>query len=505
MRNLEKILILFVGVTALFFLEISFAKSVDPQAILNGHAQDEAKTTLEEIAFEAYDVKNLEDLEKKMKKIKQAMDDLILDKDIVNGPQGGATHLTSFEVFLNDAKSFYDEQKELFKKAVGCCGNPDSCKSTIEVVVEEAAPWIGVAAGLGLDILSGGGAQCVQSLTQIGQTLGGFMGVSKACEILHSGGTIEGKTVIGAVNLAKGLKEVLKAAKLKDLPANSSAALVAKQQSLKKIQTDFIQDMDKSINQVSNLLKKGQVQAKALSDSLLQSAVPATSCVLKLVRLLDEDGTNTNTNSIAAVNCINLNDVAANPGICRGYGGSAFNKDIGFQKIATADIGSDGSPGLYKNSPKVDPLDLSDKEEKHTAPSPSSSGPTAAASTSPGGFGAGGSNGGNQEKTTGGSGNRKTAGKEGKLFNGYRRNRSAGGSSFNRFKGFNSGLNMSGKTEEQKKNALVALDRLIKARVSPDQAGSIFERVSNRFKTSIVKENLFDCKGNKESWMENLK
>ena len=48
------------------------------------------------------------------------------------------------------------------------------------------------------------------------------------------------------------------------------------------------------------------------------------------------------------------------------------------------------------------------------------------------------------------------------------------------------------------KKALAALTKLVKAGVSPDQSGSIFKRIENRFGTNTVKYNMFDARKNKK-------
>ncbi len=363
--------------------------------------------------------------------------------------------------------------------------------------LESLSSTIGMLGGL---LGSGGGAaQCLGSLPQLAAGLASANSASKSCRLLRNGGEVsfEGQensvAIVGCIDLCGVIADRIREAgnRVNQFAQENPTGA----QQLVSNATTLLSDIGKAKNKCGERLAEGEGKANQQSAGMEKSLQGAAQCAQALMAGEDipEDAA-----AIAAIDCGNSSDAAANPSVCQGYGGvnggsdGILGKTSGFDLATTSgaeDLPDDDVASGPENGTPID--------------TPLGSAAAAAKTTSAGGLGSGSGSGGAQQK----AGRRRGAGKSKKLVAGYKTSRggssgSSGSRSPSAFKGFKNKFKFKKKKDKKDKAALAALSKLVKAGISPDQSGSIFERVSNRFAATTTKENLFDCKRNKKLWME---
>ncbi|MGH1468681.1 MAG: hypothetical protein ACRBBP_07355 [Bdellovibrionales bacterium] len=485
MKNLKEILVLFGAVMALLVTNVGFAEeeaAAPPveqsrvDSVFSGASTSAAETsieTTESLVSGAYGATTVEDLSGKVQEVKNSLKQL-------EGMMGSAaTSDAATSSFLSSANSIMAGQcQKLSQNAIRCCSTPDSCGAGSGI--KKAAPYIGLIGGL-MSAFGGegGAANCLASLPDIANGLGQSSGTSKACGMLRDGGYLKDVQVVGAVQLCSLLKDIVQQTPVKPSGEAQKQSIVSKISSFEK--------------QVAASLSGGEEKAEEQQQGMQSSMAGINQCAESLMAGDDiaEAG------EVAGIDCGNASDAAANPVACPGYGGlnngtnGILGKTSGFDLATSSgaeDLPDDDVlPEAANGAPVDTPL----------------GGAVAAKTTSAGGFGSGSGSGGAQQK----AGKRRGAGKSKKLVAGYKASRggssgSSGSRSPSGFKGFKNKFKFKKKKDKTDKVALAALSKLVKAGISPDQSGSIFERVSNRFSVTTTKENLFDCKRNKKLWME---
>lgn len=492
MKNLKEILVLFGAVTALLFSNVGFTEEAaaptgtalgpavkrDLGSVVSGASGSVTvgvNSKSAEMVAVAYGVGTLEELQPIAARVEAEINSL--------------RSITDEAAFFQKAGELAQNHcAQLASKASECCGSPDACKSGAISGIKKAAPWIGLIGGVMAAFGGeGGAANCLAALPGIAEGLSQSGGVSKACNILNNGGSVQHE---GGSAQVLGVKQTCGAI------MNSVNAFVAQTPAGQTAKTQVVSQIRQLQSQASAKLQADETKAAGQAEGMQTAMGGATQCAQGL--MAGDEVADGSGDPIAAIDCGNSSDAAANPSVCQGYGGvnggsdGILGKTSGFDLATTSgaeDLADDDvAPGPENGTPIDTPL---------------GSAAAAAKTTSAGGLGSGSGSGGAQQK----AGRRRGAGKSKKLVAGYKTSRggssgSSGSRSPSAFKGFKNKFKFKKKKDKKDKAALAALSKLVKAGISPDQSGSIFERVSNRFAATTTKENLFDCKRNKKLWME---
>ncbi len=494
MKNITKIL-LFVGVTTLFFSQaqsrpgttstqgpIATANSTINTSVAKG-AQD----ALEEIVLQSHGASSLSDLKSKQEDMKNELRRLNLQAKGINsiGGRFPQRHKAESDIFIKQAKVIFKKQETLSNGAIKCCTKPESCLSNIKKALNAVMPWATFAGALGLELIGGGGGvACLKSLPTVVGALGKSKGTSRSCKLLKDGGRmffgVNGVYVHGSVPLLKKLEKTIKEARLSESSHSTQEALLNNLNGLK--------------DKISTALETGQSQAETQSQSLVRVQGEALECGKTLLNLalLGDDGDDKSQPN-APVDCGNVIHARANPEVCRGYYSQTQNSNEG-PGLAALKLDDDFNSTQPDGNDILETLQPKDNEPSPNPDSKSPGGETPVVTNSSGGGGPSG------KQETGAERGTASKGPKGKNpFLGFKESGSSPSSGLS--PSFDSGKRLNGwkSKNDEDKEAVVAFERgLADAGISPDSSGSIFERISNRFKASIVKENLFDCRANQE-------
>lgn len=486
MRNLKKTLVLLTATLALLLSSVAYAQdasSTEEAAAAEGEAvavsllgdsvqtaEEGSQETMASIVNTAYGVTASTSLQSQVSRVDQQYNSL---HNFSGDPNQFAT----------EVRSAVGTCTNLANGAARCCGSPDMCSSSsMGSFMKKANPWI-QKIGLVTALFGGegGAASCLTALPTVSSALAQSKGIGKGCATLNSGGMVGQVKVIGAIQFCTAVKDIVSRAPA-DEQSNFNSAF----------KNGTVSQLNQFINSAEPQIAQSAEDANKQAASMTGAIGGIAQCVAALSPEDIPDATPT-CNGSATFN-------ASKGGCVDSAGESVAGGDDLFKAGGSGDLGpstglasEDVDEGLIGNTGAglIDPQD--------SAKTAAQGMPGARA----GGLAGAGNSSGAKAKGKA-RGRRSSASRN--LISGYKTSKGGGSSSSSNarkptsFRGLKSFSKASLRTTD--KAALAALSKLVKAGISPDQSGSIFERVSKRFTASTAKENLFDAKRNKRLWME---
>jgi len=462
-------------------------KAIPEVGAFAGQKTDEIATGVRDVVFDsAY--------EKSGQEAKQILGQL---EGAVNSANSSVGGLSQAVQLLGQAANSCKKYTEV---GVDCCKNPVNCGGSEEGAAgqaDQAAGQTAEQAEQAMGAAGGGGAaaQCLSALPGLMAMTGKSKGAGQACGLIRDG---DGGGRRGCI---KTCEDVGSAANRIASAAASLADRFPEQvnaiNNLKDQAKEHHKTAGKSAQQCSSETKGGQVAAAAQAGGGSNAIQGLMGCLQALMAGEETQEENAAEQAKLAVNCASVSERAASPDQCIGYSGD-FGGDGNLSKTSGSNFATDGEPSSDL------PDDPMGAERVLGTPAGAAVGAAALKTTNPVAAMLGGTGTDDASSKTGSR--RGKAGKD--LISGYKNVKGGSGSRGGRrglasksFKPFSFGK----KKKKKDLKALAALSQLMKAGISPDQSGSIFERASKRFVSSSAKEKLFDAKRNRRTWMEEIK
>lgn len=371
------------------------------------------------------------------------------------------------------------------EQANQCCTQPETCGGSggnnFRGMIQGAAqiaPLIAQLTGAGV------AASCLQALPGLVDGLSFSRGMSKACQMLRNGANAtdaQNGQSAGCIEICSVSREII------NLYSDKVQAEISKGETGLNTYISQINqinsEVSRSQNRCSSSLAQAEAEADAQSASNQQTQNSAMQCA--------EDFMNEDDEVAEEEQTPNIQDPAYND---LALGGDGAREKLGTDNSFMDTVDGSEDDDLLPDDPR--------------APAGGGAGQKAGGQGMMGGMGGGMGGGGlggggsanenPSEKTTGGA--RK---KSDSLISGYAKSKGGSGSSgAGGSKKFGNFFKKAKDAKNADKNgALAGLSKLVKAGISPNTSGSIFERVTQRFVASSAKENMFDAKTNKKLWM----
>jgi hypothetical protein len=394
--------------------------------------------------------------------------------------------------------------KEYTEIGSDCCMNPKNCGGTAESAAGQADQAAGQASQQAQQAAGGGGggggaaAQCLSALPGLMAMTGKSRGAGLACGLIRDGNGEKRGCKKTCQDVGRAAQAITNAASGMPSRFPQQVSVIS---SFRDQAKEHIETASKSAKECSTDTNKGQAAANAQAASGNNAMQGLMGCLQALMsgEETQEEGLEDEEAPQVAVNCASIAERSANPDQCIGYSGGDGFGDGNLSKTSGSNLSLEsGDP----SSDLPDAIAGDGDGAVNGTPAAAALGESGMKTTNPalaalaGMNGAGGTN-----NKTGGRGKKK----EGKdLIGGYK-NVKGGAGGYSRgpaskgFKPFSFGKK---KVAAKDKKALAALSQLMKAGISPDQTGSIFERASKRFASSSSKEKLYDARRNRSLWME---